>query len=155
MKMMTFIKLSLFIFLTSENPNFTNFVNYISTQFRPSESVKRNCAWQYAIVKVETNKNGIVTKYAVENIVSDEFKKNLNFIIGYTFKEKSTMKNRNLVFFLNLENKRTDACDVTPTNSHEPPDQVFMKYKRQHKVTDPKYVYVEDIITIVIYDPVY
>jgi hypothetical protein len=129
---------------------YPDLVNFISKQPIPSEQVRRNCAWQYAIVKVQIKDNRIVS-YNIENRVSVILKEDFKFLKGYKFPRP--VKARELVFFVSFESKRIDNCDVPPVNNHELPEVVYKKYKHRNAQLKKNVVYINNVIYKVIYDP--
>jgi hypothetical protein len=128
-RIILFINLFLLSSVSPIKSDFTGFMKFVDKNFRPSESVKRHCHWQYAIVKVHTDKENVITDYHIENNVSNDFK----FLIGYKILNQGMAGKHHLVFFESLENNWADACDIPPTNSHESPEKVFKQYRLKHK----------------------
>ncbi len=143
------------ILLPHKNVNIDAFMNFIGTNLYLPESVKRVCTWQYAIVKVETD-NNIITSYHVENEVSNEFKNSFKFLKGYKFDKNKLLNNRSVIFCVSLENQRIDNCDIQkPANyKHEEAIERLKLYKLSHTNTKPRNLYINKIITQIIYDPI-
>jgi hypothetical protein len=128
------------------------FLKFLHKNYRFSESVKRYCPWQYAIVNVAVDQNDVITDYKIENKVTDSLKKDFRFLIGYKFSDKNLV-GKHVIFFASLENKRTDQCDVPPVNTHESEDKVYSQFRKSYKI-DKDTIYIDGIQILFIFDPI-
>lgn len=151
----TFIFL-LICFNTSQNANIEPFLKFVRLKFQAPESVKRICTWQYAIIKVQTDRNAVIKSYQIENKVSVDLMNSFEFLKGYAFKKDICMRSRVIVFCISIENQRIDNCDVIRPNGykHIEARQIFNSYKHHHYEREPATIFVDKIITEIIFDPI-
>lgn len=149
------IKLLLILFIPIRS-DFTPFLDFVRFKFYPPESVKRVCTWQYAIIKVKTDRNNVITSYHVENKVSSDLINSFSFLKGYAFDKNIPINKHPIVFCVSIENRRTDSCDIPkPLNyKHEEPASKLKLYKLQHANKKMDLIYIKTIITEIVYDPI-
>ncbi|RKR81555.1 hypothetical protein BDD43_1702 [Mucilaginibacter gracilis] len=150
------MKITLLFFVLLPGANYTSFLDFVSTHFKPPETVKRVCTWQYAIVKVKTDGKSEIIDYHIENKVSNDLINSFQFLKGYHFNSGLNMRNRSLVFFYSIENQRVNNCDIPqPVNyKHPSAEKIYNQYKIKHSKDKQKNVYVDEILTSIYDDPI-
>ena len=68
-----------FLAKAQSSPQILDFVKFVGTKYRIPESLKYDCGWNYAVVKLTTNKQNEVTDYQCLNEASDTMKNSLRF----------------------------------------------------------------------------
>jgi hypothetical protein len=75
------------LMFSKSHVNYDDLLYYTAKKFRAPESVNRICTWQYAIIKLQTNKSNQVVSYSILNNVSTDLTNSLKYLIGYQFKK--------------------------------------------------------------------
>jgi hypothetical protein len=101
--------LSGFVKPTITTDDYNDFLKYAGKQFNPSDAIKNNCEWQYAVVQVNTNLNNKIVSYTILNNAHEDFKKGFGFLIGYQFPAKLPINKHPIVFCISIENQKLNC----------------------------------------------
>jgi len=150
-----FIKALLVLFISIQS-TFDPFLDFVRVKFYPPESIKRICTWQYAIIKVKTDDNNVITSYQIENKVTTDLINSFSFLNGYKFDKNISINKRPIVFCVSIENQRIDNCDVQkPLNyKHEEATKKLNTYKLEQEKKKSNNIYINKIITEIVFDPI-
>lgn len=127
---------------------YENFMEFVSKGFKPTETIKKNCEWQYAVVQVNTNAQNKVISYTVLNKPSNEFEKCFQYLIGYHFPGNVPINSHPVVFCLSIENEKL-ACSTSKMRYS--PSQVLGKVFSTMELvfkSDPKAIFIPQILQL-------
>lgn len=152
MKLSFILTLLNFIFAFQPKPaSFDAFRQFVANTHRVPTSLKKNCNWHYAVVKVNSDNHGKVTGYEVLNDAEEDLKKSFSFLVGYKFDKRLGVNRRPVVFILTVFSRQED-CDG-PTVIISPTDaiaSVFGLLNEQRK-KEPRTIFLYDVILKGIY----
>jgi hypothetical protein len=92
-----------------DSTRYGDFLTFVRRGFNPSDTVKKNCEWQYALVKVLTNENNRIVSYTLLNRASDDLKKSFSFLIGYQFSNKLLINKHPVVFCISIDSEKSSC----------------------------------------------
>ena len=130
---------------------FDAFKNFVADTQRIPVSLKKNCNWHYAVVKVNSDKNGKVNGYEVLNEAHEDLKKSFSFLVGYKFDERLAVNGRPVVFIYTVYSNQED-CEgpiVTATPTEALVDVFGLLNKQRTK--EPNTIFLYDVIIKGIY----
>ena len=131
-------------FAQPKQSEFSVFLEYVSSHGQLTEITKNNCQLQYALIKVNCNKNNRIINHQFLNKVSDDIKEYFYFIDGYQFKKNIPINSHSIIFCMTFENHNTD-CILK--NKNVPTDilkEVYGELGKQIKI-DRKSIVLYDI----------
>jgi hypothetical protein len=141
-----FILLPFFSIAQSSIASYDNFIRFVGKNYRANAEIRRNCDWQYAVVKVNVDGNNRIVDYTILNEVTGALKNSFKYLQGYQFDKTIPIKKQPVVFYFTIQNDNDD-CDVKPQN-HLPSEAtiaVFSVFNEQ---------FLKEPQTIFIYEPV-
>ena len=102
------------------NPSFSQstifdgheFTKFVGKNYRLSDSLKSNCEWMYAVVRVKTNSANKIIGYDFINNPPGAMQKAFGFLIGYKFPSKAKINKRPVIFYLGIDN--LSSCTEKP-----------------------------------------
>jgi hypothetical protein len=137
------------LFLQVKAQDYNGFLKFVYKNFKVTPEMRRNCDWQYAIVKLKTDLTKKITSVEILNNDANKIKGDFNFLIGYKFENDLPVKKRSVIFCYTLENQNLGRdCAISP-EFHQPSD-VMMKILNCFNVEQKK-----EPSTIFIYQPVF
>lgn len=125
---------------------FVNFEIFIEKNLVVPQSVKYDCSWNYAIVKVQTDKQGEIVNWKCINDCPDSLKRSFRFLSGYKFDKSLKIDKRTIIFYVLIEN--SEVCTTPPNRTYTPNEvikQIFYCFKRETEI---------DNNAIIIYEPI-
>ncbi|MDB4924731.1 hypothetical protein [Mucilaginibacter sp.] len=152
MKSLVFtVIISLFTYYKNQPPNlfgYDSFLQYVRKGFKPSDATKKNCEWQYALVKVNTDINNKVIKYDLLNKTSEDLTKSLSFLLGYQFSKNLPINKHPIVFCISLENEKKDCMALK--KQYSPSEVLGMVLSNLTPVykSDPKAIFLPEVLML-------
>ncbi|MDN5284356.1 MAG: hypothetical protein JWR38_630 [Mucilaginibacter sp.] len=156
-------KIKLYIILTmfispfiakSQSNEISDFTKFVLKTYKVSDSLKYNCEWMFAVVKVKTDARNKIIKYDFVNNASDALKSGFSFLIGYQFPIKMPINDHPVVFYFSIDNldickqKPGDFIYYTPNRVVEIISDILLKIEKD----DPKTVFIPDMIVKKFYE---
>jgi hypothetical protein len=142
------------LIIPSYNSDFGDFVRFAVKNFDPPETVARKCDWQYAIIKLQVNKENKVVSFETLNEVSHDFNESLSFLKSYKFDSKLHINQRPILFCLSIVNLRWENCDSVGPNNRK-----FLKgvdklkaYQSKHMQDEKNSIFIYKEFTKQIFD---
>ena len=89
-----------------------DFTKFVGKNYRLPDSLKSNCEWMYAIVKVKTGKANKIVSYDFINRPPGAMQKAFGFLIGYQFPSNAKINKRPVIFYLGIDN--LSSCTEKP-----------------------------------------
>ncbi|EHQ25531.1 hypothetical protein [Mucilaginibacter paludis] len=151
---LTFLLSFLVSFGQQKRTGFDDFHSFVQEKYNVPASVRNNCDWQYAIVKLTVDDNNRVTNYTTLNEVSKDFFNSLAHLKGYQFNRNIPIHKRPVVFYLTIENDE-HPCDVPPKHitSAMATSSVFA-YLHAQQEKQPNTLFIFNPIVILLLEPV-
>ena len=148
MKILILFSLFTLIHVNQQSNCLDDFKKYVTRNLSPPESVKSNCEWQYAIIKLKIDKNNRIGSYKFLNAASLDLKDSFKFLKNYKVSKYEDFRNRDIVFCLSIENYK-NACMLSKNNFSpgEILGRVLSKYSAQQKA-NPNTVFLFDILEV-------
>lgn len=126
----------------SEFSDFEALSQCVQKNFKIADTLRHGCEWNYAVVKLRTDKDGTITGYSFANEPRKELS-NLGFLIGHRFSKKMKIGGHPVVFYFATDN--TETCVAKPSDLHYNPNDVIDQLLNMMdvlKVKDPETVFV-------------
>lgn len=134
----------------SEFSDFDALSRFVQKNFKIADTLKHGCEWNYAIVSLKTNRDGMITSYSFVNEPRKELSY-FGFLIGHRFSKKLKIDQHPVVFYLATDN--TETCVPQPTDLHYNPNEVInqlLNTMDNLKAKDPETVFVPHPIYILL-----
>jgi hypothetical protein len=127
--------------------DFEKFRYFVIHKYKTPPSLKADCNWRYAYVKLKVNGANKVIDYNTLNDVSDTLKNSLAYLKGYQFPRDMPIKQKPIVFMFIQDNLRED-CKIPRSVVHTPTEMANMLlfYLGEQVKKEPQ--------TIVLYQPI-
>lgn len=81
-----------------------NFSKFVIKNYNLPDTLKNDCEWMYAIVKVKTDIHNKIIKYDFVNEPPLGMGRAFDFLIGYQFSQKMKIKGHPVVFYFSIDN---------------------------------------------------
>lgn len=132
----------------SQAINCDDFLKYVGKNFNPPKAVKESCEWQYAVIKIQTDKNNKILAYNLLNNVSDDLKSSFKFLKDYQFPATTLINGRPIVFCVSIENKKMECAPLQ--KQHSPPEVLGLIYAnlKPQMEFEPKTIFVFDLVVV-------
>lgn len=131
----------------------TNFISYVSAHYKLPESVKEDCHWNYAIVKVMADKNNRITNYEVLNHASEDMKNSFHYLVGYRFTQGMHLQQRPVIFCFTVDNQK-EGCAVDQNAYHSPSEvtgRILAAFNQQRN-REPSTIFIYTVPSTIVYD---
>lgn len=142
----TLFLLTYLSFFQPKPTGFDAFTDHISRTHRIPASLKKECNWQYAAVRVYTDQNAKVTGYDIINEVPDDLKNSFAFIKGYQFYKSLKIGQRPIVFFYSIEDHRDDCDGPFMVTSPTAAANKFLSIMKSEQKRDPRTIILYDVV---------
>lgn len=126
----------------SEFSDFEALSQCVQKNFKIADTLRHGCEWNYAVVKLKTDKDGMITGYSFANEPRKGLS-DLGFLIGHRFSKKLKIGRHPVVFYLATDN--TETCVPKPTDLHYNPNDVIdqlLNMMDALKAKDPETIFV-------------
>ncbi|QKJ31384.1 hypothetical protein HQ865_16975 [Mucilaginibacter mali] len=124
------------------------FIHYVSRSLNPPQSVKENCEWQYAIVKVKPDRQGRIINCSILNKVSDDLKNSFGFLKGYQFPASMHINGRPVVFCVSIMNEKS-ACATQRLYTPSQSLGIVFADLRVQQMHQPQTLFLFDMVDVV------
>lgn len=132
----------------AQTPVLNSFSRFVEMNYKLPDSLKSNCEWMYAIVKVKTNSHNKIIHYDFLNEPSNAMKRSFQYLIGYQFPVAFKINNRPVVFYFSVDNLK--ICDEKPGDKvYYAPNQVaqiITSYVYKVMKEEPKAIIIPGLI---------
>jgi len=129
-----------------DSNKYSDFIQYVTKGFKPTESIKNNCDWQYALVELKVSNDNRIISYTLLNKALPDLANGFKYLIGYKFSKNLQINHRPLVFCLSIENEKK-AC-IDSKKKYSPSEVlgiVFSDLKPAFE-ENPNLIFIPDII---------
>lgn len=131
----------------SQDIEHKSFYNYFGKHFNIPESVKKDCNWYYAMVRLEVDAANTITNvnFVNETNITDELKQSFMFLKNYQFGKDVKINSRPVFFPVLIDQRSYNTCN----------DSVLLRpaLVAIRLIYDFKKLHNENPNAIVIYEP--
>ena len=96
----------------SKSNAINDFTKFVGKNYKVPDTLKHNCEWMYAVVRIRTDSHNKIIKIDFINKVSDAMKTGFNFLMGYQFPNTMKINGHPIVFYFSIDN--TEICKPKP-----------------------------------------
>ncbi len=153
MKKIFLIIVAILAWQCSQAQEFPNFIRFVLKRYHVPESIKNDCNWNYAVVKIMADSDNVLDNVSFLNEVSEDMKKSLEFLKGYNF-SKEKINSNSLVFVLSIDyTGATDCHQIYYNSPSEVISKVFSILKKQ-QLSEPNSIILYDVIIASVSKPI-
>ncbi|MDR6943006.1 hypothetical protein [Mucilaginibacter pocheonensis] len=138
----------------SQTKEINDFTKFVGKAYKVPDSLKQNCEWIYAFVKLKTDARNKVVKIGFINKVPQAIKAGFGFLIGYQFSKAMKTNGHPIVFYFSIDN--SEICKPKPGDFiYYYPNQVveiITSTLLQIKKEDPKTIFIPELIVKKFYE---
>ena len=138
----------------SQTREINDFTKFVVKNYKVPDTLKQNCDWMYAFVKLKTDKHNKIIKIDFINKVPNGMKTGFNFLLGYQFLKSMKINEHPIVFYFSVDN--TEICKPKPGDFiYYYPNQVVEIITNtlwQIEKEDPKTIFIPEMVIIKFYE---
>ncbi|GAB2701638.1 hypothetical protein GCM10027037_28710 [Mucilaginibacter koreensis] len=140
------------LLIQNVKPGVNEVMAYVRSKYKTPESVRNDCHWNYAVVKIKTNQHNVITGYELLNDASKDMYGSFRFLLSYRFSDKLNLKQRPVVFCLTVDNQKFDCIPDQATRN--PPSEVvasIMSVFEAQRRKQPNTIFIYDLAESIVY----